>query len=96
MLLSLLAWTAYQRHDATLDERARVTLAYEAAKVVEIERQKAIGLAAVVAAETRAKAAEAKIAEFQGLADALSTELKAAGKSCPLDDSVRKRLLAIH
>lgn len=95
-LLVLLAWTTYQRQDAAQAERSRVTLAFERAKVVETERQKAVSRAAVAAAESRAVIAEAKIVDFKGLADALSKELNAAGKRCPLDDSVRKRLLAIQ
>lgn len=95
LLAALLAWTSFQRHDAARDERTRVTLAYEQAKIAEIARQKAIGDAAIAAARRRAEAAEAQIAKFQETADALSSELEAAGNSCPLDDSVRKRLLSI-
>lgn len=95
IFLALVAWTQYQRHDAAVAEKDRMTAIYETAKAEEIARQKAVGDAALRAAASREQAAEAKIAEYQEIANALTTELQAAGRSCPIDDDVRRRLLTI-
>ena len=96
IVLALVSWTVYQRHDAAESTRDRVTAAFEKARDEEVVRQKAVVASAIRAAEQRALDAEAKAAEFRGLTDELATEIKAAGKACPIDDSVRRRLLAIR
>jgi len=68
---------------------------YDRAKAEEVARQKAVSDAAIRASLTREAAAEAQIAEFQEIADALKSELQATGRSCPIDDDVRRRLLGV-
>ena len=95
-VLVLVAWTYYQRHDAAAEVRNSMLVAFEKAKTAEVFRQKSISEVAVKAAVERARLAEAKVAEFQGVANEIDKEMQAADRNCPIDPSVRGRLLAIH
>ena len=95
-LLSLVLWTAYQRHDAAHDEIDRLTAQFERDKAVEVARQRAVALAAVEAANQRARQAETKLLELQDAAESIKADLERAGAQCPLDDTLRDRLRAIR
>lgn len=96
LVLALFAWTAYQRHDAALVEKNRLTQEYEKATADEIARQTAASSAAAAAAQERAASAEVKAKELQEIADELTTELSKSGTVCPIPDDLRKRLLSIR
>jgi hypothetical protein len=96
LILALVAWTAYQRHDATVTERDRLTEINQAATAAEVARQTAASAAAASAAQERADAAEVKAKELQEIANDLKAELSQTGVVCPIPDGLRKRLLAIH
>lgn len=96
LVLALVSWTAYQRHDAAGTERARLMFAYQKATDEEVSRQAAASSAAIAAADQRVEAAETKARELQDVADQLKAEVQKAGIVCPLSDDLRKRLLTIH
>ncbi len=95
LVAALFLWTAYQRHDAAVAARAELAAEYQKQTDEEIARQKAEGAAAIKAAEARAKSAESRLKALQGVADELTSEIEAAGGSCPVADDLRRRLLTI-
>ena len=90
--LAFLAWSAYQRADATADcqdDHLREELA---------ESNRQLGIAQGIAAEarTRADGAQAAITELEGLAHELSTEIRESGDGCTLDPDIAERLRGLR
>lgn len=95
LVAAFFAWTEYQRHDAASAERDRLTAAFEKTTADEVSRQTAAASAAVAAAEERAKATELQLVALQETADALRIEVESSGLACPVDDTLRRKLLTI-
>lgn len=89
--LAFFAWTAYQRHDATVDcetEQLREEL-------VEAQRQLRVVQGISKNARFRADKAEAELLTAMEAQNDLVKELNVQGASCPIPDNVRERLLSI-
>lgn len=91
-VLALVAWTAYQRADATADCRD-AQLAKELAAANEALTRSA-GI--VEGAERRADDAQSALEKLGRDKDALLRELESKGSSCTLDPAVRERLRLIR
>ena len=92
IILAFLAWTAYQRMDATRD--------CEASQLEEelAETRRRMELARRIADEagTRADETEAALHALEEETDAIISELRSSGTSCVIPDDVRERLLRIR
>ena len=92
VVLAFVAWTGYQRMDATTDcreDQLRVEL-------TEANRQLEAARGIADRARERADKTLEQLAERTEASDALITELRAADSSCVISDDVRKRLLDIR
>jgi hypothetical protein len=89
--LAFIAWTSYQRFDATQDCQDEQLLA----DLAESNRQ--LQIANDIAAEARARADEVETAmtELRELADGLTEEI-AEGDGCAIDPDMADRLRAIR
>lgn len=92
VVLAFLAWTAYQRMDATRnckEEQARVQLEEANRKLVEAQR---------IAEEARARAdrTDAELEQMGAERDAILSELESRGDVCVVPDDIRQRLRAIR
>lgn len=89
LVLAVLAWTAYSRHDATKDcQEAQL-----AAELKESQRQLVIANRIAEEARTRADQMATEIVELKDLADDI---VQNPGSSCSLDDGDVERLLRIR
>ena len=92
VVLAFLAWTAYQRMDATRnckDEQARVQLEEANRKLIEAQR-------IAEAARARADRSDAEIEEMGAERDAILSELETRGDVCVIPDDIRQRLRALR
>lgn len=92
VVLAFLAWTAYQRMDATRnckDEQARVQLEEANRKLIEAQR-------IAEAARARADRSDAEIEQMGAERDAILSELETRGDVCAIPDDLRQRLRAIR
>lgn len=90
--LAFVAWTAYQRHDATADCEAEQLRE----ELVEAQRQLGVSRQIAANARTRADTAEAELQTATEAQNELVKELETTGDACPIPDSIRKRLLDIR
>lgn len=92
VVLAFLAWTAYQRMDATRnckDEQARVQLEEANRKLVEAQR-------IAEAARARADRTDEELEQMGAERDAILSELETRGDVCVIPDDIRQRLRALR
>ncbi len=98
--LAVLAFVAWQRHDAASDARAVAEAECQAEvqerTTAEIQRQRQVAERVLEEARRRAAITEAELAELQERADALVAELAESNTSCPLDLDTLRRLREIR
>lgn len=96
----VVAFIVWQRHDAAreaaLVARAQCVADADEAARKERERLKRANLATLREADERAKRAETEIAELREKTDAVISDLRDKGDSCPVPDDIVRRLLDIR
>ena len=92
IVVAFAAWTAYQRHDATVDCRSDQLRKELEASNRALKDAVEIGKAA----ELRAAEATAELAEMERAKDEILSDLREQGQQCILPDDVRERLLRIR
>lgn len=91
-VLAFLAWTAYQRADATSDcKEAQVRVALE-----EANRRLGEAQRIAQAARDRADKSAAELEQMGTERDAILSELEARGQSCAIPADLAERLRAIR
>lgn len=90
--LAFLAWTAYQRADATADCEADQLRA----ELTEAKRQLAVVNEIAENARLRADQAQVELQNAMEASNELQRTLDASGASCPIPDDVRDGLLRIR
>lgn len=98
--LAVLAFIAWQRHDAaqdaTVEAREECRIEVQERTEAEIERQRRIAETVLREARQRQAITEAELAELQERADELLQELRESGGTCPLDPDTLRRLRGIR
>lgn len=92
LVVAFAAWTAYQRHDATVDCRSAQLQKELQASNRALKDAVEIGKAA----ELRAAEATAELFELERAKDELLRDLHEQGQQCILPDDLRERLLRIR
>lgn len=92
IVLAFVAWTFYQRHDATSAcEEAELTR-----ELVETQRLLAVANELAAKARSRADETAAELQIIAGERDAILSEIEQSGDSCSIPDDLLDRLRAIN